>query len=288
MITSGLLTGVSLYTGTTDYAEYAPLIQTLGAQAQGVLLAHYSRSNEREADSLGLEYMSKVGQNPQGMVGLMELLAKGSQSKPGALELMFATHPLSSERLQTARNTTASQYKKLSKIPLNRERYMDNTAKLRSMKPVLENVQKGEVLQNKEKFSQAEPYLKSALRHNPRDYASLLLMSKCQFGLNRKKTALRYAEQAKAVYPREAQAHHVSGVIKLAQKQPQSAYKEFARSARLLPGNPNTTFLQAASLEGMQNKKGAAQLYKRYLSEVREGGQAKHAVQRLKSWGYMK
>ena len=57
---------------------------------------------------------------------------------------------------------------------------------------------------------------------------------------------------------------------------------------RLLPGNPNTTFLMGYSLEQMQNRKGAAQEYYRYLQMTQQGGQAQHAHNRLKGWGLVK
>ena len=57
---------------------------------------------------------------------------------------------------------------------------------------------------------------------------------------------------------------------------------------RLLPGNPNTTFLKGFSLEQMQNRQAAAQEYNRYLQMTRQGGQAQHAYNRLKGWGFAK
>ena len=66
----------------------------------GALLAHYSRNDEREADALGMEYMANLGYNPEGMVGLMEVLVGLSDHKPSAVDMMFSTHPMSSERLE--------------------------------------------------------------------------------------------------------------------------------------------------------------------------------------------
>jgi len=46
--------------------------------------------------------MTRTGYGPQGMVGLMDMLNSMSQHKASATELLFATHPMSSERHQTA------------------------------------------------------------------------------------------------------------------------------------------------------------------------------------------
>ncbi|GAG34141.1 unnamed protein product, partial [marine sediment metagenome] len=56
---------------------------------------------------------------------------------------------------------------------------------------------------------------------------------------------------------------------------------------RLLPGNPNTTFLQGVAMEGMQDRRGAARHYSDYLQVVRQGPAAQHAYARLRTWGYV-
>jgi hypothetical protein len=56
----------------------------------------------------------------------------------------------------------------------------------------------------------------------------------------------------------------------------------------MLPGNTNTIFFKGLSLEGMQNKQGAADEYYRYLQSVNQGGQAEYAYKRLVEWGYVK
>ena len=108
----------------------------------GALLDSYRRDNEREADALGMKYMYRGGYNPSGMVGLMDMLKGLSKSKPNVIELMFATHPMSEERYQTAVKTSQSKskYKSAKKFPLYRERYMDHTAKLRTLKPAIDEM----------------------------------------------------------------------------------------------------------------------------------------------------
>jgi predicted Zn-dependent protease len=96
--------GLSALAGTQG-AAYGQLASQLGMVGVGALLASYSRDNEREADALGMKYMFRGGYNPSGMVGLMDMLKGLSKSKPNIIELMFATHPMSKERYQTAVKT---------------------------------------------------------------------------------------------------------------------------------------------------------------------------------------
>lgn len=268
--------------------QYGELAQLIGSLGGGALLAHYSRDNEREADALGMEYMSKAGYNPEGMADLMEMLDSQSKAKPNALELMFATHPMSSERLATTRHSLQTTYRDTTRKPRLRERHMDHTARLRSIKPAIAEEQKGEAMLNQKKFDTAENHLRQALALAPDDYPGLVLMAKTQMAMKRPNEAQPYLARAKAIYPAEAQASQLIGVSHLQLKQPDKALAAFQEYDRLLPGNPNTTFLKGYSLEQMQNKQGAAQEYYRYLQMTSQGGQAQHAYSRLKGWGLVK
>ena len=284
MILSGILTGAVIYSDSRG-GDWTDVVNIGGQFAAGALLAHYSRDDERQADALGMEYMAKAGYNPEGMVGLMEVLVGLSDHKPSAIEMMFATHPMSDERLQTARDKTSVDYQAMASLPFYEERYMDETANLRAMREAIDTLQKGEKAMAAKKYSQAQAHFSDALRLAPEDYAGLVMMSKCQLALNRASEAKYYAEKAKEVYPQEAQAVHLTGVANLNLKEYEAAYNEFDAYERMLPGNPNTIFLKGVTLEGMQDKQGAAQEYYRYLQSVNEGEQAEYAYQRLVGWG---
>ena len=258
----------------------------LGGIGAGALLAHYSRDNEREADALGMEYMVRAGYGPKGMVELMEMLQSLSKSKPGAIELMFATHPMSDERYQNAIRNSRTKYASAQTLPLNRERYMDHTARLRAMKGTIEELQKGEEAMNGRKMGEAETHFRNALRRTPNDYAGLVMMATCQVIQKKPAEGLPYSEAAKAVYPQEAQAYSLSGIAKLQTRNFAGAYQDFSAYEKVLPGNPSTVFLKGFSREGMGNKEEAAQEYHRYLQVVREGKFAQYAYGRLVEWGY--
>ncbi len=288
VLAQAALAGVGVALSASEYSSYAGLATSLGGVGAGALLSHYSRDDEREADALGMDYMTRAGQNPQGMVGLMDMLRSESKQQPGAIERMFATHPMSDERYATASERSRTQYRQHGKRSMNRERYMDSIAGLRRMKPAIKELQKGDTLLNKDQFRAAEPHFQKALSDQPSDYAGLVMMSKCQIGLNNPNQARRFADRAKQVYPGEAQAHHVAGVSRLMGKDYATAYADFKAYEKQLPGNPTTVFLAAVSLEGARDKQGAAREYYRYLKSVQQGDQAQHAYQRLKSWGYVK
>lgn len=279
--------GLATVAGTQS-SGLGTLTSQLGMAGAGALLASYSRDNEREADALGLKYMVRAGYNANGFVELMDTLRSMSKHKPDAIELMFATHPMSDERYRTAVEAVHTQYRSSQSFPLYRNRYMDHTAKLRKIKLTIEAIQKGESLMAKGKYGEAEIHFSKALRQTPEDYAGLVMMSKCQLARKHYAKARSFAEKAKTVYPQEGQAYYLSGFAKIKQKDYASAYEEFKHYEKLLPGNPNIIFFNGFSLEGMQHIKESANEYYRYLQIVNQGEKAKHAYKRLVEWGYIK
>jgi len=279
--------GLATVAGTQS-SGLGSLTSQLGVVGAGALLASYSRDNEREADALGLKYMVRAGYNANGFVELMDTLRSMSKHKPDAIELMFATHPMSDERYRTAVEAVHTQYRSSQSFPLYRNRYMDHTAKLRKIKLTIEAIQKGESLIAKGKYGEAEIHFSKALRQTPEDYAGLVMMSKCQLARKHYAKAGSFAEKAKTVYPQEGQAYYLSGFAKIKQKDYASAYEEFKHYEKLLPGNPNIIFFKGLSLEGMQHIKESANEYYKYLKIVNQGEKAKHAYKRLVEWGYIK
>jgi predicted Zn-dependent protease len=281
------MAGVAVAVGT-DSSALGGLTAGAGSIAAGALLAKYSRDDERQADALGMEYMVRSNYSTKGMVGLMDMLRSLSKRKPNAIEMMFATHPMSDERYKTAVETSTKKYESARNFPLYRERYMDHTAKLRAIKGAIEEMQNGEKAMGKKDYPTAEGHFRKALRETPEDYAGLCMMSKCLMAQKKYGEARRYADKAKQIYPEEAQAHNLAGISKLVKGDFGHAYEDFNSYERLLPGNPNTVFLEAYSLEGMGRKRDAANEYYRYLNTVNQGDQARYAYGRLVEWGYIK
>jgi tetratricopeptide (TPR) repeat protein len=183
-------------------------------------------------------------------------------------------------------NAVRTTYASAKDLPLYRDRYMDRTAPLRSIKGAIEEMQKGDKALGAKNFSQAENHYQTALKQAPNDYTGLVSMAKCQLIQKKYSEGARYAQQAKTIYPQEAQGHHLSGFAELNLKQYEAAYQDFQTSQRLLPANPNTVFFMGYAQEGMNRRPQAAQEYQRYLQQVRQGKYAQHAQQRLQEWGY--
>jgi predicted Zn-dependent protease len=283
MLTQAVVGGLSAVAGAAG-SGFGSLASQLGQIGAGALLASYSRDNERQADALGMEYMVKSGYSSGGMVGLMEMLNSLGNHKPSAIELMFATHPMSAERFQTVVQSAATEYKSAKGLPVYRERYMDNTARLRAQKDAIEAMQKGDSALAQKKYTDAEGHYRKALKAAPEDYTALVLMSKTQLMQKKWAVGRQYAEMAQKAYPQEAQAYHLSGFARIQLKDFEGALEEFNSYDRVLAGNPNTLFFKGYAYEGMQKYREAGGEYQRYLQVVQQGDYARHAYQRLQQW----
>jgi len=62
----------------------------------------FSRANEREADHLGLQYMYKAGYDPTAFVDFFEKIETLEKKKPGSIAKVFATHPMTDDRIKAA------------------------------------------------------------------------------------------------------------------------------------------------------------------------------------------
>ena len=279
MLTQSVLGGLAAAAGS-----YGDIASQLGQVGAGALLASYSRDNERQADALGMDYMVQSGYSSEGMVGLMDMLKSMGKNKPSAIELMFSTHPMSQERYQTAVQTAGTKYKAAKKYPMYRERYMDNTAKLRAKKGAIDQMQLAEKEMAKNNFPAADKYLRKAIKKAPGDYTALVMMSKSQLVQKKWAVGRQYAEMAQQAYPQEAQAYHLSGFAKIKLKNYEGALGEFKSYDQVLSGNPNTIFFKGYCYEGMKKYPQAGKEYQRYLKAVNQGEYASHAYKRLRQW----
>lgn len=95
--------GINIAAGLLLGQDPGMLSQVAAQIIAGGAVASFSRSQEREADRLGIRYMAAAGYNPDGMVTMFEGLMEQQQRQPGAVERIFSTHPMTSDRIAAAR-----------------------------------------------------------------------------------------------------------------------------------------------------------------------------------------
>jgi beta-barrel assembly-enhancing protease len=119
-----VLTGVCGGQGT------GALIDITGA----AVFARFSRQDELEADHVGFDIVVQSGISPQGIATMFEKLLAERQRSPGALDGLFATHPLEEDRL-------AAMQARIAQIPATQlQRLTRNTANFDAFKRRLQSL----------------------------------------------------------------------------------------------------------------------------------------------------
>ncbi len=64
----------------------------------GGYMLKFSRDDEREADSVGVEMMRRAGWDPRGMIEFMETIRRAQGNNPSGVEVFLSSHPAPAER----------------------------------------------------------------------------------------------------------------------------------------------------------------------------------------------
>jgi beta-barrel assembly-enhancing protease len=87
----------------------------------------FSRSMESEADFYGLQYMYKTGYDPTSFVDFFEKIQSMEKKKPGTVSKVFATHPMTDDRIKAAQE-------EIQKVLVSKPEYVVNTSEYNDVK----------------------------------------------------------------------------------------------------------------------------------------------------------
>ncbi|MFN0109337.1 MAG: M48 family metalloprotease [Blastocatellia bacterium] len=102
------------------------VIQQAAGIAVPLTYLKFSRGAEKEADRLGAQYMWASGYDPNALITFFEKLQAQEQRKPGTLEKIFSTHPMTGDRITEVREL-------IVKFP-DRSSYQINSSEFRQVK----------------------------------------------------------------------------------------------------------------------------------------------------------
>ena len=152
-----------------------------GTQATcSAVSASYSREQERQADQGGMLYLVRAGYDPQGMVDLMRLLIRISGSNPSMIEQMFSSHPMSTERLETAETRLREEYAGQNVGVVNQAAFLAATASIRKNRAAFQHFAAAEVLLAQKQAAAAKTRAEQGLRIAPNDYVGLMLVAQAE------------------------------------------------------------------------------------------------------------
>lgn len=91
------------------------------AAAQSAML-NYSRNDEREADQVGMNYLTKTGYSPQGMVSAFEILSRKQWLMGSDIPSYLSTHPGLAERVK-------DMNQRVARLPSSRQTQKDDNTR---------------------------------------------------------------------------------------------------------------------------------------------------------------
>jgi len=90
----------------------------------------FSRRDEREADHFGMQYMYKAGYDPTAFVDFFEKIQSLEKRKPGSLSKVFATHPMTDDRIKAAQGEMEKDLAPKPEYVVNTSEFNDVKARL--------------------------------------------------------------------------------------------------------------------------------------------------------------
>jgi predicted Zn-dependent protease len=288
MITQQLLTqtaavGLSIYLQQQE-VKNADYYSTAGLLAAQLMMFRFSRDNERQSDELGMDYVMKAGYHPQGMVELQEILLAAHEREPSRLEALLLTHPLSSERIETARQRIAS----LEVVPgatMGVESFLQGTNRMRRMAPAYKKHEQGEALLAEGKIGPSINAFKQAIQMTPgqaifhADLGVAYLQAK-DYGNARKNL-----DRALQLYPELFQSRFYSGIQYVEAGRWGQGLAEFNKCDHLIPNQPSVRYHQGLCHQKQGHRNKAVAYYRQAVNIDPQGKYGKLARQQLQGMG---
>ena len=253
--------------------------------AATLMLLKYSRDQERQADYLGLEYMSRAGYNPLGMLQVMEILRRRGERTPSRLEALFRSHPLTEERMEGIRaELTRGRYRGTA-LPFKTRPFEERTAYLRSLRRAYEHYDRGDLLMGKGDYKGAEAEYRRAI--SLADDQSLFYggLAWALFKQERLVEAEGAIRKALRLYPDLFSNRYLAGLISYHRGDYLGAIRHLRVADRLIPDVPQVKLYLAMAYEGMGNYREAIRSYREVIRIAPEGPEAEQARERLRALG---
>ncbi len=91
----------------------------------GLLFLKFSRDDETQADELGVRYMTRIGDDPRAMIGVMTMLDRVTEASGGAgAPEWLATHPNPGNRRENIQEEVDTMHVDFAKTKLHRDSYL--------------------------------------------------------------------------------------------------------------------------------------------------------------------
>jgi predicted Zn-dependent protease len=283
ILATAVLVGGGIYMEAADVEnrELISLGAVIGAQ---LVMAHYSREQERQSDELGLDYAIKAGYSPRGMIETHKVLLSLQKQRPGAIERMFASHPMSAERLATAEQRVAALAPEVRDRPLKVAPYRQATSRITAERPAWDLAADAQGLLGSKKNKEAEVKLAEAVRLAPRSGVLRMLHAVSLAEVKRDEPAVAEGREGARLAQDVFLCQAVAGEL-LVRPDPGGALVCLDRAESILPGIADVALLRGRALESLKRRDEAIAAYKEAVDRDPQGETGAAAYKRLRALG---
>ncbi len=230
MLLQGAVMATAVASRDSDYSRYAVGGASVAAQ---LLNQKYGRGAELESDEYGIKYMAKAGYDPQGAVELQKTFVRLSEGRrQDFLSGLFASHPPSQERVE--RNIeTANEIGRGGEV--GRAEYQQAIAGIKKSQPAYEAFDKGRKALADGKPKEAVRLADQAIRLEPREAQFYGLKGDVAFAGKNYRDAVKHYSAALERQPEYFKFYLGRGESYRQLNQPGPAQRDLQASANLLP-----------------------------------------------------
>jgi len=233
MLLQGVVLAAGMASSSSDYSRMVVGAASVGAN---LLNQRYSRSAESESDYYGMLYMVRAGYNPAAAVKLQETFVRLSQSHKKKQQWyagLFASHPPSEERVRQNRETLRKLGAKGG--DWGRARYQRMIAPLKKSKPAYDALEKGLKALKSGNEKQALKLANKAIAIEPKEALFYSLLGDIRYKQKRYRKALKHYNQALERNSKFFRYYLERGVTWEKLQKSEKARKDLEKSVELLP-----------------------------------------------------
>ncbi|MFQ6042584.1 MAG: M48 family metalloprotease [Candidatus Poribacteria bacterium] len=265
------------------HGEYYSLAGLLATQ---LMMLKFSRSQESQADELGIQYMAKLGYNTEGFVQMLEILQSAQSREPSVVEGWISSHPLTRTRIEYAKSQIAQSGSTSSDVKFNETEFKRRTQILRRVEPAYRHYDQAEKMMAEGKIQQAIAEYKKAIEISPNQAIFYSDLAFAYFKANQLQESQMNIDKALQLYPDLFQSQFYRGLIYFQAKDYRRSLSGFDVADKLIPNQPSVKLNQGMCYESLNNKEMAVKKYREALKLAGEGEIAQKARERLNALGY--
>ncbi len=259
-------------------------ISAAGQLGAALLTARYSRDQERQADELGMRYMTAAGYNPRASVEVMQILAEASGGEPSKFQTLFASHPLTSERLETAQQRLASGDTQAQSRKMTAAAFARAVAPLKAEAPAFALADEGKKLAQNNQTAAAGEKFERAVRMVPSSPILNVLWADTLYDMRQYARADEAAGHAPELYF----GRLIQGASRWEMGRYRESLQELEAADRLVPDTVLVAYFKGRDLETLGDRRAAAEQYVKVAQATQgQGTYGGYALARLREWGYV-